>query len=87
VEQSIFDGADLLIVGRFPPDRLLIQDAATQTEIAAHEVRAVSYHGRRRLSDAILFKLKDGKTITRYLQQFDNGAKFRDQIAALLGLQ
>jgi hypothetical protein len=41
-EQSIFDGAGLLIVGRFAPDRVLIQDAATQTEIAAHEVRAVS---------------------------------------------
>jgi hypothetical protein len=40
-----------------------------------------------RFSDAILFELKDGKIITRYLQQFDNGAKFRDQIAALLGLQ
>jgi hypothetical protein len=45
-EQSIFDGAGLLIVGRFAPDRVLIQDAATQTEIAAHEVRAVSLRER-----------------------------------------
>src|SRR4051794_40946891 len=57
-EQSIFDGADLLIVGRFAPDRVLIQDAAIRTEIAAHEVRAVSFRergGAYRLSDAILF--------------------------------
>jgi hypothetical protein len=88
-EQSIFDGAGLLIVGRFAPDRVLIQDAATRTEIAAHEIRAVSFRERyhAEITDAILFELNDGKIIRRYLQTLDNGAKFRDQIAALLGLQ